>query len=477
MKTIKSTVLIVCLGLMSNSFAQQLPLSTQYHQNGMTINPALTGSSGFTEAAASHRSMLTGVQGSPQTSYLSLQGLVASGKMGLGLIAYHDQTSILSSTSAMVNYAYRAKLSENALLSFGLGVGIQNFGIDFANAAVVDNTDPILFTQRQNRISFNGEFGTALTVKGLELGFAIPQLFSNNPSFQGTETELLNYNTVRHLRGSVKYDIFLNEARTVKFYPMFVARSVKGAPFQYDINGILDIEKAGWLGVTYHSMNSVSMSLGVRYKGVAIGYAHDFSIGNTTSYTKRSSEILLKYQIPNRSDKQEEWNKEMERRAKSLENESENQQEEIDALKKEQEEADARLKKAEKELEELKKNPPANNNGTGSGSAQQQVEKPTAESVRNNYRTAKAADFVDENGNTPEKGFYVVVGAFGVKENAENWKRITIQNGEKNTKILYNSTLQVREVYVFYSSDRDPAMVERMRIAPSLPSVWVQKLE
>jgi type IX secretion system PorP/SprF family membrane protein len=477
MKTIKSTVLIVCLGFLSNSFAQQLPLSSQYHQNGMTINPALTGSSEYTEAAASHRSMLTGVQGGPQTSYLSLQGQVASGKMGLGLIAYHDQTSILSTTSAMVNYAYKVKLTEDAMLNFGLGVGIQNFAIDFANAAVVDNTDPLLFGQRQNRISFNGEFGTALVVKGLELGFAIPQLFSNNPSFQGTETELLNYNTIRHFRGTIKYDIFLNEGRTVKFYPMFVARSVKGAPFQYDINGILDIQKAGWIGVTYHSMNSVSMCIGVRYKGVSIGYAHDFSIGNTTSYTKRSSEILLKYQIQNRSNKQEEWNKEMERRAKSLENESENQQEEIDALKKEQEEADAKLKKAEKELEELKKNP-RTNGGSGNGSsAQDKVDNPTAETVRNNYRTAKASDFVDEQGNTPEKGFYVVVGAFGVKENAENWKKITIQNGEKNTKILYNSTLQVREVYIYYSSDRDPAMVERMRIAPKQPSVWVQKLE
>jgi hypothetical protein len=102
---------------------------------------------------------------------------------------------------------------------------------------------------------------------------------------------------------------------------------------------------------------------------------------------------------------------------------------------------------------------------------------PTAESVRQTYRKGRAEDFVDEDGNVPPKGFYVVIGAFGVKENALNWKEKSIQEGDGETAILYNSSLQVREVYVYYDLSHDAAMAERMKRASKYPTVWVQKLE
>ncbi|MDG1857545.1 MAG: hypothetical protein P8I94_00495, partial [Emcibacteraceae bacterium] len=130
-----------------------------------------------------------------------------------------------------------------------------------------------------------------------------------------------------------------------------------------------------------------------------------------------------------------------------------------------------------KELEKSKANSGVSNNSRMDGVQNQTNGTPTAQSVRNTFRTAQAIDFADENGATPPKGYYVVVGAFGVEENAINWKNASIAKGNKNTKLLYNSNLQVREVYMYYSPDREPAMVERGKQYAEYPTVWVQKLE
>lgn len=504
MSKLQSILAIVCMGCTYATFAQQLPLSTQYHQNRMTINPALTGLEDYTSAAASHRTMLTGLEGSPQTSYLSLQGQVADGKMGLGLLAYHDQTGILSNTSAMVNYAYKVKFNTFASLNFGLGVGVQNFVTDFGKAKVVDQMDPVLLDGRQNRAAFNGEFGTAFLYKNLEIGVAIPQLFTNNPTINGNETELLTYNTVRHLRASAKYDFVLSRERGLTFFPMFVARSVKDAPFQWDLNGIFDLEKIGWAGVTYHSTHALAVNVGVRYKGLSIGYAQGISVGSSVAYSNRSSEILLKYQLGNRWKEQKEWNEKMEAEAKRLADESMQRQIQIDSLKNAQAEANDRLNDAEEEIEKLKndqeqtkarllksekeaerqKNTPVDQNKQPVNQENKQKAEPFFQQNENDVplidnskiRKGLATDFVDENGKTPPVGYYVVTGAFGVKENADNWKRMCIQAGEPKTSIIFNSKLQVREVYIFYSAERDPAMEERITKAFQYRDIWVQEL-
>ncbi len=477
---LKISCLVAFLLGAQNAEAQQLFLSSQYHQNMLTINPAYSGYSDMTNIVASHRSMLTGLAGSPQTSYVSVDGQGADGKMGLAFVGFHDQTDILSMTSGMVNYVYKAKLGTNSKLNFGLGVGVQNFSIGLDKAVVVNPNDPILYgSLRQNRTAFNSEFGLLYQVKGLEVGVAIPQLFNNNPTFMQNDGDLLNYNSVRHFRGSLKYN-FENEDQTIKFYPLFVLRTVKGAPTQWDLSGVLDVKKAGWIGVTYHNTYSVSISAGVRYQGFSLGYAHGISVGDVSNYSRRSSELIMTYQLGDKWKKQQELNKKLEKELKKLEEKTDDiedvnteQDESIEGLIKERQDLQNKQKELEKKVEEAEKKAAARPTGI----QYQEGQQPTAESVRNTYRTAKASDFVDENGRVPKPGFYVVIGAFGVEENAKNWKRQSLEKGNSNTAILYNSTLQVREVFLYYSPERDPAMVERMKRSGEYPTVWVQKLE
>jgi type IX secretion system PorP/SprF family membrane protein len=465
----------------------------------MTVNPALTGSGENTQAFLSHRSQFTGLNGGPQTSYLSLDGPTLSKKFGIGFTALNDVTSILARTNFMVNYAYSLKLGNESNLRFGLAAGIQNNRIDFDKAQVVDQNDVILYGPRQNQTVFNADFGLALNVKKLQFGFAIPQLLSNEPIFTTNTGEDLIYSTKRHIRSTLKYEFAFGENGKNVFYPLVMIRAVKGAPVQYDINAVLDFKKRAWFGVTYHSNYAIAVSAGLRMDNFSIGYAHDFVLSKVANYSKRSSEIVLSYRFGEKDKAQQLINEELKKQM-DLNNKKVNDNiDEIEALTEQTDSLKSELEKTNSKLNELSKNVNStidaqnaiknelNNTQQQLKNAQlnnnqQQIQEvkpyekpvlPTNEKVISGSK----ADFVDENGNEAQAGFYVVVGAFGVENNALNYKAECINSGITQTAILWNKTRGVREVYVYYTKERAEAVTEKLKYVVDHPKVWILKLD
>lgn len=499
MKTLLYISISYLLLVGSISFGQQMPFSSHYYINMMTVNPALTGSRENTQAYLSHRSQFAGLNGGPQTSYLSLDGPTLSKKFGIGFTALNDVTSILARTNFMVNYAYSLKLGNESNLRFGLAAGIQNNRIDFDKAQVVDQNDVILYGPRQNQTVFNADFGLALNVKKLQFGFAIPQLLNNEPLFTTNTGEDLIYSTKRHIRSTIKYEFAFGENGKNVFYPLVMIRAVKGAPVQYDINAVLDFKKRAWFGITYHSNYAVAVSAGLRMDKFAIGYAHDFVLAKVANYSKRSSEIVLSYQFGEKDNAQQLINEELKKQI-ALNNKKVNENiDEIEILTEQTDSLKSELEKTNSKLNELSKNVNStidaqnaikndlNNtqqqlkNVQSNNIKQQAIENvpyekpvlPTNEKVISGSK----ADFVDENGNEAQAGFYVVVGAFGVENNALNYKAECINSGITQTAILWNKTRGVREVYVFYSLDRSEAVVEKLKYVVDHPKVWILKLD
>jgi hypothetical protein len=64
----KILILTIVLYTSVSSFAQQLPLYSNYFFTPYMYNPALSGKSGDTELSIVHRRQWTGIQGSPETS-------------------------------------------------------------------------------------------------------------------------------------------------------------------------------------------------------------------------------------------------------------------------------------------------------------------------------------------------------------------------------------------------------------------------
>ena len=276
-------------------FAQQLSFSSQYYTNMFVINPALTGNSSTINAFITHRSQWVSVPGSPQTSYLTADGPLDVKNLGIGIKLYTYTTDILSRMGAFATYSYKIKMNETSNLNLGLAMGMLDNKIDYARAQVHDVNDPYLLQQQQSKAIFSADFGVSYTMKDLEVGFAVPQVLANKIKYGNLTGEDSYYNLSRHYQGTIKYKLDIIKDKGITAYPLIMFRSVSGAPFQFDVNAVVDWKKTGWFGITYHSSYALAVSAGIRYKNLSLGYAYDLGMSKIKTYTGGSTEFLLGY--------------------------------------------------------------------------------------------------------------------------------------------------------------------------------------
>jgi len=483
--------LAMSIGCFSLSMAQQLPFSSQYYANMFTVNPAFTGSNEFGSIFLSHRSQYAGVQGGPQTSYLSIDGKLRS-NVGLGLVAYHDQTDILGRTSAMANYSYGLKLGTEQRLTFGVAAGVQNNVVNYDQAQVVDQNDPILFASRQSKTVFNADAGIAYQWKDLQVGVAVPQFLMKQPDYTTNTGSSIIYSNSRHYRFTARYNFNISKSRDIVAYPLVMVRAVKGAPVQYDLNAIVDYKKWGWFSVSYRSNYAVTMSVGVRYKNLTVGYAQDIITGKVANYSRRSSEFLLSYALGERWREQQKINEDLNARLTQAEWENLKQQQALDTLLAKTDDIDGRLTSVEQKMASHRNS--ADSTQTDVAELQEAIERMPFEKEKfekdaNGINSAKVENYIsetpvknesgfweEESNSQAIKGYYVVVGAYGVKSNAYRKIENCAVDGT-NAKILLNKKNGLREVYIYYTTVEQEAIRYQKQFSDLYPKIWIMKLK
>jgi hypothetical protein len=285
----------------------------------------------------------------------------------------------------------------------------------------------------------------------------MPQVIGNKIKYKNDIGENSYYNLTRYYQGSVKYVFDVVKEKEITAYPLIFVSGAKGSRFQYDVNAVLDWKKMGWVGVTYHSSYAVAASIGVRYKNLSVGYAYDFGIGKVKKYTGSSSEFLLSYTFGGGSKRAEE--------PAIVAAEPKDTLTDL-ALAKLKIQADsnaAQMERFKAELQKLK------NGGGGSSNSENLTE--------NLMRTAPSNDFVDENGMSMSSGFYVVIGTFSSKENANKFKEANLIKGYSKTSVIQNHKTKAYYVYVLKVDSQKEGEAEQLKYKNEYPDVWLQKLE
>jgi hypothetical protein len=233
----------------------------------------------------------------------------------------------------------------------------------------------------------------------------------------------------------------------------------KGQPFQYDVNAVLDWKKMGWVGVTYHSDYAVAASIGVRYKNLAVGYAYDFGISSVSKYTGASSEFLLSYTFGGGNRRS------MDEPLIATKSESKDSVNDMmfAKLKTQADSNAAQLDRLKAELTKLKA-------GGGAGEHTENL-------TENLMRTASSNDFVDDNGMSMGTGFYVVIGSFSSKDNANKFKEANVIKGYTKAGLIQNHKTKVYYVFVDKKDSQKDAEAEQAKFKNEYPDVWLQKLE
>ncbi|HRG39251.1 MAG TPA: PorP/SprF family type IX secretion system membrane protein [Bacteroidia bacterium] len=469
-----SIIKFVLLLSTGTALAQQMPLSSQYYNNQFVTNPALTGTKEEVNAFLTHRSQWTGVAGAPQTSYLTVDGPIQAKNIGLGLNLNSDVTDIMSRIGAFVNYSYKLKINDddNNLL-FGLAVGVINNRIDFSKVVVRDTEDPYLSMGTQSRTIFSADFGMAYRWKKLEIGAAVPQLFANKIKYDSKDGKEASYKLERSYLGSVKYVIDIVKEKQITLYPLVMVRYYENSDIQYDGNLILDWKKIGWIGATYHSNNAVAISAGVRFKGLSVGYAYDLGISNVKSYVGGSSELLLGFSFGSHAPKDAGLAKEEEDGATPKKPSDLAYDEALQTLKTKADTNEAELQRIKAELAQMK------TERIGNGRFDQDTTKKSHEPnlTENLMRTSTSHTFVEENGLAVMGGYYIVIGSFNNKENANKFKNANLIKGYNKTQIIQNAQTKTYYVLANRFDKQMDAETELVKFKMEYKDAWVLKLE
>lgn len=296
MHTIKSifkiAIIIVALWSANSAFAQQDPQYTQYMYNTMVINPAYTGSKGYTTITGLARTQWVGLDGAPDTQTLSYDSQLGYSRVGLGFTLINDEIGPSQEIYIDGNISYSIEATENGNLSFGLKLGGRFLSVDPSKGMVKDEGDAYLQAINSKFLPTIGA-GLYYYTDKFYIGASIPN-FIRTEHYDDT---INNVGVERfHLFGIVGYVFDLSE--NVKFKPASIVKAVPGAPLSLDISANFLFNERFTAGLAWRWDDSIAGLLGFQVtEGFYIGYSYDLTTSNYSNYNSGTHEVLLRLNI------------------------------------------------------------------------------------------------------------------------------------------------------------------------------------
>ena len=126
-------------------------------------------------------------------------------------------------------------------------------------------------------------------------GLSFSQLMNNVINFKNLYTVQANrVRTHFFLEGGYFYEINGN----FMFAPTLLIKYMWPVPVQADITLRLFIQKKGWFGISFRTMDAVSFMFGYEYnKQIMFGYSFDMSITRIARYNTGTHEVMIGYKF------------------------------------------------------------------------------------------------------------------------------------------------------------------------------------
>lgn len=289
----KKLILIIAsiLFVSSNMHAQQDPMVSQYMFNGLYLNPAYAGSHDYWTSTLTYRNQWVGIDGAPETAIAAVDGPIASKNMGLGFILLHDRIGVTRQNSAIVNYAYQIKTSENTKLALGVNAGFSQFSARLTDLTVWDD-DKVFQNDITSKVLPRFGIGAYFFGKKHYVGLSIPTLFAYQKdmdfNFDLSRASFLR----RHYLLTAGYVFDLS--RDFKLKPSILLKYVENAPLEADFNLSAVYKDKFWLGTSLRTYDAVAIILEYQTNNYfRVGYAYDITVSKLRSYSTGSHEIMI----------------------------------------------------------------------------------------------------------------------------------------------------------------------------------------
>lgn len=420
----------------------------------------MTGDGEIAEIVAINRNQFTDFQGSPELNLLAFDASLVKSKAYAGIFVSNQRKGISLNSSALASYSYRVNFSSEVFLKFGFSLGVFDQSVNFSKLAVVNYSDPHLFTSEQRRTVFDGNAGFSLYAKGFNIAASVPQIFASRLNFNDASGTRAYYQMSRHFLGTIRYNFKLSEGASLS--PLAFVRYVQGAPIQYDAGIRFNLESKFWLSALYRNDFALGLQGGITLnRRFSVAYSYDYMVGDIASYAGMSHEIMLSVKIgklkPGKGD---------------------------DTLSTQ----DKKIIELQQQIDELKKNgvkstKNENNKTTDKSDNVVKAERRTFTGKNSTKEEGiflvsnKASDFTFTSGTPAKKGYYAVVETLFYLGYAEEEMKRYSNFGFPDTDIIIDKKSKFYYVYVYLTDNKDDAIKSaKDALRQGVGDCWVQVL-
>ncbi|MBN1131883.1 MAG: type IX secretion system membrane protein PorP/SprF [Bacteroidales bacterium] len=294
--------------------AQQMPLYSQYIQNGFLVNPSMAGEDGYTSFNTTVRQQWLGFTDAPQTYSASWQTRLlrrsyrivnhpvrrsnmlmpsTKGRVGLGAYIINDVNGNVARTGISFTYAYHI-IMNNRQLSFGLAPKFFQYRLYDQNLSLGDARDPV-FSGNFHSVAYcpDADFGVHFRGYDYFVGFAVSNLLQTAVVLGSGDQP--DFKSFRHywLMGGYKF------ALTNEFFmePGLLLKTSENWNPQGDLSLKFYYEDQFWAGLSYRTNGSLIAMFGVRIEGLYLGYSFDYTLSKIGSYSFGSHEITMSVKL------------------------------------------------------------------------------------------------------------------------------------------------------------------------------------
>ena len=286
--------------------AQQQTHFTQFYNNEIVFNPAVSGSKTYNPLVLQTRQQWLGFEGAPFSSSISYHKLVNQNSAFGGIFNY-ELTSPAMKVDVEATYAFHVPLNSNkTFLSFGIAPSLMYYSINFDLEDLPENRDPAFSESTYSSGSIDFSSGIYLYNERPSIGLSCVNMIQS--SFDGEVLVQSNQTIGKTSFGrniqeriffsllSYNFDIINNDWQ---FEPILLIRSSSSYSSVYDFVSRIKYLKDNWFGLGYRSDGTTSISFGIKANNLHIGYSYDYQLlSNIMSSTYGTHEITLSFYIP-----------------------------------------------------------------------------------------------------------------------------------------------------------------------------------